>query len=40
VVTLKGAVSSRKEKMLAEMIARNTDGIANVRNQLEINEQM
>jgi osmotically-inducible protein OsmY len=40
VVTLKGTVSSRKEKMLAEMIARNTEGIANVRNQLEINEQM
>lgn len=39
VVTLKGAVPSRKDKMLAEMIARNTDGIANVRNQLEIDEQ-
>lgn len=38
VVTLKGAVSSRKEKMLVEMIARNTDGIASVRNQIEINE--
>ncbi len=39
VVILKGTVSSLKEKMLAEMIARNTDGIANVRNQLEINGQ-
>lgn len=39
VVILRGAVPSRKDKMLAEMIARNTDGIANVRNQLEINEQ-
>jgi len=39
VVTLRGAVASRKDRMLAEMIARNTDGIASVRNQLEINEQ-
>lgn len=38
VVTLTGVVTSRKHKMLAEMIARNTDGITSVRNQLEINE--
>lgn len=38
VVTLKGTVGSRKEKMLAEMIARNTDGIHNVVNQLDIDE--
>lgn len=39
VVILSGTVPSLKEKMLAEMIARNTDGIDNVRNQLAINGQ-
>ena len=36
VVTLKGSVSSQKEKMLAELIARNTEGIQSVRNLLAI----
>ncbi|HEX7035701.1 MAG TPA: BON domain-containing protein [Pseudomonadales bacterium] len=36
VVTLTGAVTSRKEKMLAELIARNTPGIHGVRNELAI----
>ena len=39
VVTLSGAVRSRKEKLLAEMIARNTDGIARVDNRLEIDQR-
>lgn len=36
VVTLTGAVTSRKERMLAELIARNTAGIRSVRNELAI----
>jgi osmotically-inducible protein OsmY len=38
VVTLSGDVGSRKNKMLAEMIARNTEGIASVKNKLEYDE--
>lgn len=39
VVTLSGRVDSRKNKMLAEMIARNTEGISSVKNKLEFDEQ-
>jgi len=39
VVTLKGSVASREEKMLAEMIARNTSGITSVHNQLVVDGQ-
>lgn len=38
-VTLEGEVESQEEKLLAEMIARNTNGITGVNNKLKVNEQ-
>lgn len=38
-VTLKGVVGSQEEKLLAEMIARNTSGISQVNNELQVDEQ-
>lgn len=37
VVTLSGEVDSDEERDLAELIARNTSGVADVRNRLEVN---
>lgn len=37
VVTLSGQVASAEEKQLAELLARNTDSVAEVRNELSIN---
>jgi hyperosmotically inducible protein len=37
VVTLRGQVASAEEKQLAELLARNTDEVAEVRNDLSIN---
>lgn len=39
VVTLSGRVASSRERLLAEMIARNTDGIISVKNRLEVPER-
>jgi osmotically-inducible protein OsmY len=37
VVTLSGQVSSAEERQLAELLARNTDNVADVRNELTVN---
>lgn len=39
VVTLSGNVDSRKNSLLAEMIARNTEGITSVQNQIKVPDQ-
>jgi hyperosmotically inducible periplasmic protein len=39
VVTLTGVVESHREKLLAETIARNIDGIVEVHNRIEVDEQ-
>lgn len=38
VVTLTGTVASRREKMLAEMVAANTEDITHVKNELKVRE--
>lgn len=40
VVTLAGDVESSRERLLAEMIVRNTDGIISVRNRLAVTEPL
>lgn len=37
VITLSGAVDSEEERELAELIARNTSGVSDVRNELRVN---